>query len=113
MYFTPEEFSCKCCGKHPMDALFLAQLENARGIAGVPFRITSGYRCPKHNTEVGSTAPNHPSGKAADIEALDGPTRGKILRGLYQAGFRRVGISFEKGFIHADTMDDIESCWHY
>lgn len=113
MYLNPKEFACQCCGKHPIDALFLAQLEKAREIAGVPFVITSGYRCPAHNKAIGSTSENHPSGKAADIQATDGPTRGKILKGLYRAGFQRVGISFEKGFVHADTMDDIESCWHY
>ena len=113
MYFKPEEFACKCCGKHPIDSVFLAQLERAREIAGVPFVITSGYRCPKHNAEVGSTSKNHTSGKAADIKAASGPERGKILKGLYRAGFTRIGISFEKNFVHADSMDDIESCWHY
>lgn len=113
MYFSQDEFKCKCCGKAPIDPLFVAQLEKARGIAGVPFVITSGYRCPKHNAAVGSTSKNHTSGKAADIKATDGPTRGKILKGLYRAGFQRIGISFENGFIHADSMDDIESCWHY
>lgn len=113
MYFKESEFACKCCGKHPMDQLFMAQLERAREIADTPFVITSGYRCPKHNAEVGSTSKNHTSGKAADIKATDGPTRGKILKGLYRAGFQRIGISFKGGFIHADSMDDIESCWNY
>jgi zinc D-Ala-D-Ala carboxypeptidase len=113
MYFTLSEFDCPCCKLHPMSPLFLAQLEKAREIAGVPFVITSGYRCPKHNAEVGSTSKNHTSGMAADIKTADGPTRGKVLKGLYRAGFTRIGISFEKGFVHADTMDDVESCWHY
>ena len=113
MFFKREEFACKCCGKVILDALFLAQMERAREIAGVPFVVTSGYRCSKHNAEVGSTSKNHTSGKAADIKAADGPTRGKILKGLYRAGFTRIGISFEKSFVHADSMDDVESCWHY
>jgi len=111
MYFKVEEFACKCCGKHPIDALFLAQLEKARGMAGVPFVITSGYRCPTHNAAVGSTSKNHTSGKAADIKATDGPTRGKILKGLYRAGFQRIGVA--KDFIHADSMDEVESAWFY
>jgi len=60
---------------------------------------------------VGSTSENHPRGKAADIRALNGPTRGKILKGLYGAGFTRIGI--RKDFIHCDTMDEVESCWLY
>jgi uncharacterized protein YcbK (DUF882 family) len=111
MYFTPSEFACRCCGKHPIDSLFLAQLERAREISGVPYVINSGYRCPKHNAEVGSTSANHTSGKAADISAKDGPTRGKILKGLYRAGFTRIGIS--KDFIHVDSMDEVESAWLY
>ena len=108
------EFICTCgCGKVVLDSIFFAMLTRAREIADVPFVITSGYRCPKHNKEVGSTSQNHPSGRAADIKATDGPTRGKILKGLYLAGFRRIGIDFRRGFIHADSRDDVESCWNY
>lgn len=113
-HFNIEEFACHCCGKIAMDEAFLARLEKAREIAGVPFKITSGYRCPKHNAVVGSTSRNHVNGKAADIEALSGPVRGKILRGLYLAGFKRIGVG--KTFIHADTMEtegSPESCWLY
>jgi len=116
-FFRIEEFKCKgkdCCGgKATMDVLFITQLERAREIAGVPFVITSGYRCLVHNSAVGSSSMNHVSGKAADIKATDGPSRGKILKGLYLAGFRRIGISFKGGFIHADSMDAPESCWDY
>jgi uncharacterized protein YcbK (DUF882 family) len=112
-YFTLDEFKCKCCGVQHMDALFLAQLDRARGMAEVPFEILSGYRCSKHNQEEGSTSQNHPSGKASDIKATDGPTRGKIIMGLYFAGFRRIGIDFAQGFVHVDSMDDIESLWPY
>jgi hypothetical protein len=52
-HFNIEEFACHCCGKIAMDEAFLARLEKAREIAGVPFKITSGYRCPKHNAVVG------------------------------------------------------------
>jgi len=114
-FFRIDEFKCKgvgCCGnKAVMDILFITQLERAREIAGVPFVINSGYRCLTHNAAEGSTSMNHVSGKAADIKATDGPARGKILKGLYLAGFRRIGI--HKLFIHADTMDEIESAWFY
>lgn len=112
MYFKRDEFKCKCgCGKVILDALFLSQLEKAREIAGVPFVINSGYRCPAHNKAEGSTSKNHTSGRAADIKANNGPQRGQILKGLYLAGFRRIGIG--PNFIHADTMDDVESAWLY
>lgn len=109
--FKLEEFACKCCGQVHMDAMFLAELDNARDYAGTPFTVNSGYRCPKHNQETGSTSENHTSGKAADITCLYGPERIKIVQGLIRAGFRRIGVG--KTFIHADSMNDIESIWLY
>jgi zinc D-Ala-D-Ala carboxypeptidase len=94
-----------------MDAQFLAQLDNAREYAGVPFVVSSGKRCEKHNAAVGSTTMNHVCGRASDIGCAYGPNRIKIVMGLIRAGFRRIGIG--KDFIHADTMDEIESIWLY
>lgn len=111
-YFRLEEFICRCgCGENNMDENFLRLIDLAREIAGVPFIINSGFRCQKHNKEVGSSSQNHPSGRAVDIKATDGYTRGKILKGLYKAGFKRVGIRGD--FLHADTMDKHENCWLY
>lgn len=110
-YFILDEFKCKCCGIQHMDGIFLAMLDNARDHANVPFQINSGYRCEKHNQEVGSTSKNHTSGKAADIACTSGPVRLKIIMGLIRAGFRRIGI--KKTFVHCDSMGDIESCWLY
>lgn len=110
-YFSIDEFKCKCCGKVFMNATFLAMLDNAREFAEVPFIITSGYRCEKHNAEIGSTSKNHTSGRAADIACSDGPTRIKIIAGLIRAGFRRIGVA--KTFIHCDSVDSIESMWLY
>lgn len=112
-YFSPEEFYCRCCGSYGMKRDFIEQLEIAREISDTPYIIMSGYRCPTHNKAVGSTSTNHVKGLAADIKAVDGLTRGRILRGLYLAGFKRIGISFKNGFIHCDTNNGPESCWDY
>lgn len=113
-YFKLDEFKCHCCGQVHMDDDFLAKLDLAREYAGTPFKIMSGYRCPKHNKAVGSTSKNHVNGKAADITCTVGPQRIMILQGLTKAGFNRLGIA--KTFIHADTMDNEgspKSCWLY
>ncbi len=110
-YFTTHEFDCPCCGESKMDIAFVMKLDNARGEAGTPFVITSGYRCVKHNLELGSTSKNHTSGHAADIACTEGQKRIKILRGLIVAGFKRIGM--RKDFIHVDDTDYVDSCWLY
>ena len=102
-YFSLSEFVCPCCGRQEMKEDFLKLLDYARDVAGVPFKITSGFRCPRHNAHVGGK-PNsaHLGGWAADIAAEDSETRARIVVGLIKAGFRRIGIDFKRGFIHVD-----------
>ena len=100
-YFDLDEFRCHCCGALVIDYNLIDLLDKARELAGVPFKIVSGYRCKKHNLEVGGK-PNsaHLVGKAADIEAHDSRTRFKIVEALVKVGFNRIGI--HKNFIHCD-----------
>jgi uncharacterized protein YcbK (DUF882 family) len=114
-YFTLDEFDCPShegSGVN-MDSNFLAKLEEAREISGVPFKITSGYRTKEHNTYVGGV-PNssHLIGVAADISVSSGSERYTILASLIKAGFRRIGVA--KTFIHCDTDDSKpNSVWTY
>lgn len=110
-YFKIDEFKCKCCGKVQMDTKFLERLDEARGYAGVAFVINSGYRCPAHNHEVGSTSDNHTMGLAADIKCDTGVRRLILVRALLKAGFVRIGLS--DGFIHADASDKVAAIWLY
>lgn len=102
-FFTDDELRCKCCGKINMKSDFLEQLNSARAIANVPFIISSGYRCEKHNTEVGSTSKNHVSGRAVDILCQADNMRIIILRALIKADFVRIGIG--RNYIHVDNMN--------
>ena len=114
-YFTLDEFDCPSLpnsGKN-MDTNFLTKLEEARDIAGVPFKITSGYRTKKHNEAVGGV-PNssHLIGVAADIAVSSGSERYIILNALLKAGFKRIGVA--KTFIHCDTdPNKPNSVWTY
>jgi zinc D-Ala-D-Ala carboxypeptidase len=102
-----------------MDAAFLQMLDDARGIAGIPFRITSGYRTPSHNAYVGGVQPSlkskgssHLFGYAADIACNSSADREVILNSLIRAGFRRIGIA--NGFIHVDNDPDKNAAvWLY
>jgi len=106
-YFTREEFHCKCgnCTTNEIKDELIAKLDKARDIAGVPFRINSGYRCESHNASVGGS-PNslHKLGRAADIHVADNHSRYMILKGLFEAGLDRVLIY--KTFIHADIAGE-------
>ena len=103
-YFDIHDFDCPDCGENHMDISFLERLDTARGLAGVPFKINSGYRCPKHNKAVGgSPTSSHLTGHAADIEFLTDRARGKAIAAFIKAGFLRLGIAHT--YIHVD--DDI------
>jgi len=84
-----------------MDSEFLTKLDNARAIANIRFKITSGYRTKEHNAKVGGVADSaHLSGHAADIAATSGKERWTIVNALIRSGFNRIGIA--KSFIHVD-----------
>jgi len=104
--FTPDEHTCKCgCGQNFMHPKHMEMLDDARDMAGIPFKITSGCRCKAHNkAEGGSPTSSHPKGFASDIEAITDEQRYKIVRSLLIAGFRRIGI--KKTFIHVDNDPD-------
>ena len=112
-FFNPNEFRCKCCKKVYMDLNFVKRLNYARSIALIPFIVTSGYRCEKHNREIGGKENSaHLYGKAADILCNTDNSRFIMVSSLLRVGFKRLGISkgteFRSGFIHVDDMIDNE-----
>ncbi len=71
----------------------VSKLDQARGIAGVPFKITSGFRTVAHNASVGGVdGSEHTVGLGCDISAPDSTNRFKIVYGAIQAGFTRIGV---------------------
>lgn len=88
-------------GKH-MQSSTLQMLDDARGIAGIPFRINSGFRTKSHNAYVGGKEnSSHLYGYAVDISCTESHQRAVIIDALIHAGFNRLGIA--KTFIHADN----------
>lgn len=93
-----------------MDRDFLEQLDIAREIAGIPFRITSGYRIEadierleKAGYKV-SKQSSHLKGLAVDIACGNSSERYIIIDSLLKSGFHRIGIA--KTFIHVDDDPD-------
>jgi len=101
--FTDEEFACRCgCGLKGINTGTLERLNSARYLATIPFKITSGIRCSKHNLSVSKVGLNSPhlGGFAVDISAVHSRERFIILISLLLSGFTRIGIG--STFIHAD-----------
>ncbi len=96
-----------------MDDEFLEMLDDARELAGIPFKINSGYRTPTHNAKVGGKpTSSHPKGLAADISCKNDRDRQKIVDSLISVGFSRIGIA--RTFIHVDLdHDKNDAIWLY
>jgi len=98
-YFSPEEIKGLV-----VDIVF--KLDRARELFGSPIVITSGYRDPSHNADVGGVKDSsHTTGKAVDIRApLDQQMREKLCWALGASGFRRIGI-YDR-HLHLDVDGD-------
>ena len=109
-YFKKSEFNCPCgspnCKGEKMNGDFLELLDEAREIAGIKFKITSGLRCKEYNEDLlkrgykASRTSSHLKGVAADISCKNSGDRWTIINSLLLVGFCRLGIS--DTFIHVD-----------
>lgn len=76
-------------------------LDKAREIAGIPFKINSGFRTKEQNKNVGGVEDSaHLSGLAVDIHCPSDGARWKIINSLQKVGFTRIGIA--ETFVHCD-----------
>ena len=115
-YFKVSEFDSpdEAGSGYKMDKQFLMKLDYARGIAGIPFKITSGFRTKARNQLVsGRVGSSHLKGLAVDIAYYGSRERYLILQSLMQVGITRFGIA--KGFIHCDVdkSKDPDVIWLY
>ena len=115
-HFSPDEFDSpdQPGSGRQMDLGFIRLLDQCRDSCGFPFRITSGYRTPEHNAEVGGKSESaHTKGRAADIAVITGSQRFTVIRVALGLGFRRIGIG--SNFIHLDTDSDLPQgvIWTY
>lgn len=107
--FRANEFACKCCDYTIIDTNLINLLEKLRFHVGKPLKITSGYRCPKHNASVGGAAlSRHVAGLAADVRwdgfEFDIKTEQtkKMIRDLAQVS-QLYGIGWADSFVHLDV----------
>jgi uncharacterized protein YcbK (DUF882 family) len=113
-YFTADEFArcappCRINDCHPES---LRRLDEARAIAGVPFRINCAYRPKQWDIDRGRSGNSaHTRGRAFDIAYANGAQLRLIVIGAQTAGFGRIGIY--KTFVHIDDDPTLpEAYWH-
>lgn len=106
-FFSENEFACKCWRHngldHVIDKRLVDLLDAIRERVGEPVYITSGYRCPEHNAEVGGV-PNsfHTQGIACDIYC-DGVSVEELAQIAEECGAQGVGRYYSQGFVHVDV----------
>ena len=117
-YFTFVEFDSpdEIGSGANMNRYFLEKLDYARGNAGIPFKITSGYRTEEWNQRAGGRVGSSHTGEvgyAADIACIGSRDRYIIVKALMDVGINRIGIG--KAFIHCDVdkNKDANVIWLY
>jgi uncharacterized protein YcbK (DUF882 family) len=109
------EFRCRCnydhCVATLIDEKLLDAYRNLRETLNVPIRILSGYRCPRHNYNVGGVAlSQHTLGRALDISwksVID-------QTGLHPQEFQKIAlncgftyfIKYNLNFWHLDVREE-------
>jgi len=107
-------FACPCCGVNWVDPRLEWMIGLIEDAIEHKLTITSGFRCKKHNKEVGgSETSSHLTGLAADISCKYSRLRFMIVGAALQIGFKRIGIG--KTFIHLDIdrKKDPQVIWTY
>lgn len=105
--FSAWEFVCPCCGGlPPIETLMrlVVPLQKLRDQIGHPIHVHSGYRCPKHNKDVGAKSTSqHVKGLAADVHA-DTFTPEELAQEAVQIEeFRKGGIGVYDWGCHLDV----------
>ena len=107
--FKSTEFDCHgngCCTETIIDNKLVEYLQKIRDHFGKSVHVSSAYRCPVHNKNIGSgTGSYHVKGKAADIY-INGVTPAEIAKYAESIGILGIGLyetSSDGHFVHVDT----------
>ena len=116
-HFNSTEFDCHgsgCCSQTLINEQLIEYLEKIREHFGKPIIITSAYRCPTHNRNVGgATGSRHSKGDAADI-VVSGVAPREVAKYAESIGVLGIGLyetSADGFFTHIDTRD-YKSFWY-
>lgn len=111
--FLLSEFECKCgcyIDGVPMQVAFMILLQKVRDIYGKPMKITSGFRCERHNFNIGgSLRSQHMLGLAADIHCPDAEDKYHLINAAMAVGMQGIGVY--PNFVHLDFRKGNPRIW--
>ncbi len=111
-YFTRDEFVCTQTGENEIKDSFIDTLDILRERCGFPFKITSGYRSPRHSIEAAKDKPGqHTKGHAADIRIAGGVQRRLLVANAIELGLNGIGVA--KTYVHVDKRLTTPVMWVY
>lgn len=111
-HFSAEELQCPCCRGLVVVPSFVDFLESVRKSYNRPMRISSAYRCEKHNRAVGGSVTSaHLSGRAVDVVVDSSLERIELIKAATRHDVRGLGLA--KNFIHLDTLPSRTAAWFY
>jgi len=112
--FNEAEFRCPCCGIAAVQPSLITALEDLRAKLGKPITINhgGGYRCAKHNAEIGGAPRSqHLLGMAADISSRN--VSGKELYECAMTVPAFHGLGMAPTWIHCDVRPAPLVRWLY
>ena len=120
-WFKTKEFECRCTNKECVDQKIavelIEKLTAIREYTKSPMRISSGFRCSKHQEAIRNSGTStvvakkstHEKGDAADISVSSLTTLNLLL--VAEKQFKSIGIA--NNFLHVDLRDDKIRRWKY
>lgn len=101
-HFSVAELACHHCGLQGVKKAMIDFLEDVRNEIGEPLYVTSGYRCPTHNAEVGGASNSyHAKGLAADCYC-EGLSVDKLAAVGRKLGADAAVPYYDQQFVHFD-----------
>ena len=101
--YSEERLACPHCGQLVADPFFVFQFLMLQNFYDRLFFITSYYRCPEHNAQVGgSIYSRHLTGRAVDI-AIPDPKITEFVNHCKEVGITTVILYPGKKIIHLDN----------
>lgn len=106
-HFNLREFMCPCCLCVKIHPALIEALEKIRRYLGQrPVVVTSGYRCPDHNSKIGgASSSDHLFGWAADI-VVQGVAPQRIARAAasFSQTVKRIGTYPDRNCVHIGVV---------